>query len=619
MKTTNNPVKRIRTRIIIAALAVVVAANLAYAAYFLENERQNALLRLQATIEETNRLLSSITSGPLYDGNVEQLEADFSSFLLNPDILHIHLQENRGDIVLTAERECPLKNCRLIEHKLPIMRGIDELGEIRIVYTTANIEERLLQSRIDLTLLSLASVLSLAVVIFLVARGLTRPIENLTEAARAMADGRLDQEIKPSGAEEIAVLGQSFIKMREAIREQMRDLAEKNRHLSAEVEQRRTAEHERDRLISILEATTDFVSISEEDGNILYINQGGRKMTGVGDIPVSEVDIPRFHPRWATERVLKEGIPTAMKEGIWSGDTALLAPDGAEISVSQVILSHRDVKGNLKFLSTIMRDITERKRIEEQIRNLNVTLEDRVRDRTAQLEAANRELESFSYSVSHDLRAPLRGIDGFAQALMEDYHDNLDDTGRDYLQRVRSAAQHMGKLIEAMLELSRVTRTQLSRESVDLRQLAEKSLQRLQKLEPDHRAEVVIAPDLKALGDSRLLSIALDNLLGNALKYSGKHAAPRIEFGCVSEGRERIFFVRDNGVGFEMRYADKLFVPFQRLHRIEDFPGTGVGLATVARIIYKHGGRIWADSEVDQGATFYFTLSDAGLPDKEVP
>jgi light-regulated signal transduction histidine kinase (bacteriophytochrome) len=232
-----------------------------------------------------------------------------------------------------------------------------------------------------------------------------------------------------------------------------------------------------------------------------------------------------------------------------------------------------------------------------------------VSDRTAQLSAANQELEAFSYSVSHDLRTPLRHIDGFSKMLLEDCADQLNERGSDYLMRVRRAAQRMGQLIDDLLHLSRVTRTSLYRQQVDLSQKAAAIAAQLQQSEPNRQVEFQIADGLIANSDARLLQIVLENLLGNAWKYTAKHQSARIEVGSMwhTDGYP-IYFVRDDGAGFDMAYAHQLFVPFQRLHTTREFPGTGIGLATVQRIIQRHGGRIWAESAVELGATFYFTL-----------
>jgi signal transduction histidine kinase len=237
------------------------------------------------------------------------------------------------------------------------------------------------------------------------------------------------------------------------------------------------------------------------------------------------------------------------------------------------------------------------------------TLVRRLHRRTAQLESTNKELEAFSYSVSHDLRAPLRSIDGFSLALLEDYGDRLDANGQDYLQRVRAATQRMGQLIDDLLSLARVTRSELHHEHVDLSVLTATIADELQRAHPDRQVEVIIAPGLVAHADARLLHVMLENLLGNAWKFTVKRPCATIEFGAVPCDGRVAYFVRDNGAGFDMAYADKLFGAFQRLHAMTEFSGTGVGLATVQRIVHRHGGRVWAEGAVEQGATFYFTLS----------
>jgi len=243
------------------------------------------------------------------------------------------------------------------------------------------------------------------------------------------------------------------------------------------------------------------------------------------------------------------------------------------------------------------REVTERKRAEEETLKANT-----------ELTAVNKELEAFAYSVSHDLRAPLRSIDGFSQALMEDYPDKLDEQGKNYLQRVRSATQRMGILIDDLLNLSRVTRSEMRQETVDLSTLAQSIAKELQETQPERQVAFVIAPVLSTSGDSQLLHQLMENLLGNAWKFTGQHPKAKIEFGTSQVDGKETFFVRDNGVGFDITYADKLFGVFQRLHSQEEFPGTGVGLAIVQRIAYRHGGRVWAEGKVEEGATFYFTL-----------
>jgi signal transduction histidine kinase/putative methionine-R-sulfoxide reductase with GAF domain len=252
----------------------------------------------------------------------------------------------------------------------------------------------------------------------------------------------------------------------------------------------------------------------------------------------------------------------------------------------------------------VAHDITERKKAEARIMSLN----EQLRLKIDELSSANRELEAFSYSVSHDLRAPLRSIDGFSQEILEDYGDKLDENGLDSLRRIRVASQRMDLLINGLLNLARLSRSEVSREKVDLSALASNVAGDLQKTQPERRVEILITEGLMDEGDERLLYVLLQNLLGNAWKFTGRLPKAIIEFGITRVEGKPAYFVRDNGAGFDATYADKLFRPFQRLHDTADFVGTGIGLATVQRIIRRHGGQVWAKGEVGKGATFYFTL-----------
>jgi signal transduction histidine kinase len=252
-------------------------------------------------------------------------------------------------------------------------------------------------------------------------------------------------------------------------------------------------------------------------------------------------------------------------------------------------------------------EIARRQR-EEEIRELNKDLEQRVQERTAQLEATNKELDAFAYSVSHDLRAPIRAIDGFSEALLDEYGGKLDEEGKTYLRYLKEGSHEMSELIDGLLKLSRSARGGIALDQVDLSAMAAQVIEELRRADPDRRIIVRIASGVMVFADPRLLKVVMENLLGNAWKYSAQTADALVEFGTEEQEGNIVYFVRDNGAGFDMAYSDKLFLPFQRLHKTSEFPGIGIGLATVERIIHRHGGRIWAQSALGEGATFYFTL-----------
>jgi light-regulated signal transduction histidine kinase (bacteriophytochrome) len=281
-----------------------------------------------------------------------------------------------------------------------------------------------------------------------------------------------------------------------------------------------------------------------------------------------------------------------------------------EIGFVSQIANHLGVAlQHAELMADLQAEIIERKQAEQAVLTLNQGLQKAI----VELKAVNRELESFSYSVSHDLRAPLRSIDGFSQALLEDCLEQLDVTGQDYLHRIRNATQRMGNLIDDLLNLSQVTRSEMHLEPVNLSSIASNISTELHRSEPERQVEFSIQPGLVDRGDARLLQILLMNLLNNAWKFSSKNPQAQIEFGLLPvETQISTYFVRDNGTGFDMAFANKLFGPFQRLHSAKEFPGNGIGLATVQRIAHRHGGKVWAEGVLEQGATFYFTLKPEG-------
>lgn len=311
------------------------------------------------------------------------------------------------------------------------------------------------------------------------------------------------------------------------------------------------------------------------------------------------------------EELRKKGEPEQLRKKtedvgkIGNYETQRIRKDGAKIEVALTRSTLRDSEGNITGFVDMLTDITQRKKAEAILAQQALT----VARANTELAAANKELETFSYSVSHDLRAPLRSIDGFSQALLEDFADKLDGEGKSHLYRVRAAAQRMGELIDDLLALSRVTRREMGHEMVNLSALAETVAAELKQGQPQNRVEFAITKGLMVNGDEALLRLVLENLLGNAWKFTSKQPKARIEFGVIQHDGKPAYYVRDNGVGFDMAYAGKLFAPFQRLHSADEFPGIGIGLATVQRIINRHGGRVWAEGAPKRGATFYFTFA----------
>ena len=364
-----------------------------------------------------------------------------------------------------------------------------------------------------------------------------------------------------------------------------------------------------------LAAAANAIVITDSDGTITWVNPAFARLTGYATTEVIG-RTPALLKSGVHDRSFYEQLWATICAGqVWCGEIVNRRKDGSLYTEEMTITPVRQ-NGVIGHFIAIKQDVSERKRAEAAIGKLNAELERRVEERTTQLAAANRELEAFSYSVSHDLRAPLRHIDGFSRMLLEKCATQLDAEGRRLVARIQAGARRMGHLVEALLSLSRVTRGDLAQQVTNLSDLAQSIAADLQKNEPNRQVVFVMAPGLVAEGDRRLLRAVLENLFGNAWKYTSKHPTARIEFGMIEGESRGVYFVRDDGPGFDAAQVGKLFAPFRRLHTESEFDGTGIGLATVQRIVHRHGGRVWAESTPGQGATFYFTLrhSAADIP-----
>jgi PAS domain S-box-containing protein len=386
--------------------------------------------------------------------------------------------------------------------------------------------------------------------------------------------------------------------------------------LDAEASERRVTvealRQSEERFRLMVEAVRDYAIFTlDPGGHITSWNPGAENLKGYRadeilgkhfSIFYTQADRDRSHPQ--------EELARALADGSYQEEGVRLRKDGGRFWANVTITSIRDRNGRHVGFVKVTRDMTERKRAEEALQRVNDELRASVRRQAA----ANQEIEAFSYAVSHDLRAPLRALDGFSKLLLEQASERLAPTEQDYLGRIRAASQQMSQLIDAMMDLSRLTRAPIERLRVDLSASCRAIFASLEQAEPGRRVHHRVAEGLEVTGDPRLLRVALENLIRNAWKFTRKAAAPAIEVGAIEQGGERVFFVRDNGVGFDMSQAHRLFQPFQRLHRARDFEGTGLGLVTVNRILHRHGGRVWVESVPLQGTTFFFTVGEPDDP-----
>jgi PAS domain S-box-containing protein len=378
--------------------------------------------------------------------------------------------------------------------------------------------------------------------------------------------------------------------------------------IRTDITARKRLEEVREHLAAVVESSDDAIISKTLNGMVTAWNSGAERLFGYSSAESVGKPMDRLLP---LERATEESdilARIARGERVDHFETVRVRKDGKRVDISATISPVKDSSGAIVGVAKIARDITQRKTSEVEILKLNDELEEKVKLRTAQLEAANKELETFSYSVSHDLRAPLRHISGFSQLLVEEFGANLAPGARHYLDRIQAGTQNMGVLVDELLHLARVGRHALNRRTTNLKELVAEVITLLLPESEGRQVEWAVSDLSTAQCDPVLVRQIFQNLLSNALKFTRPRAQAVIEVSCREEDGQPVFMVRDNGIGFNMKYVDKLFGVFQRLHRAEDFEGTGIGLATVQRIVHKHGGQVWAEGELDKGAAFYFTL-----------
>lgn len=529
------------------------------------------------------------------------------------------------DMPAKAETTVIYNTPDLIDVASPVFMNGKHIGWVRVGLNSRMITERLGVITLSSVIYGLVALLIAAILAYFMSNYLTRRIHTIQSVANAVQTGDMSQRAGIAGDDEVSLLARQFNSMLDRINSDEQKLKESESRYRTIFDDSPIAILEGDlspfkaRLEQLhqsgitdmgayLDANPDEIMNLAGLGRINGVNQAAFKLMGVENKEQVSMSIFSYFTDGSLDIFKRQIIALDAGAMRFEGEVPVQSITGEMrfITFSLVILPEHAATWSKILVSFI--DITERKRAEEQVKRFNDELEEKVSQRTAQLEAANKEMESFTYSVSHDLRAPLRAIDGFSAAVMEDYGDKVGAEGKGYLQRVRNAAQKMSDLIDNLLTLPRLTMGELHKTNVNLSDIAHEVIKNLRDADTDRDVEIIVAENMVDEADPDLIERAVTHLLNNAWKFTSRKDKGKIEFNCIEKDGNKVYYIKDNGIGFDMSYVNKLFLPFQRLHTTENFPGSGIGLATVYRVIKKHNGRVWAEGEVNQGATFYFTL-----------
>ncbi len=603
----------VRRAIVLAVIVGLLIPSAVISYFTLQGQRSTLTEQLKRDHSRLTDILMLGMQEPLWNLSADSGMPLLNSIMEDERVVRVVVTDPALGVFLQAERPERRRGQVFQLRKTVVYQG-SEIGQVMVEMDSGMLESMLAGDRNKLLLTVGGQLLvSLVLILVLMRARIIRPLLRLQQDSSRLATRELDQPFVWDSADEIGSLGRSLETTRQSLQTLFGELENKNRALESDIAVRKQVEYQlrvsEERYRRLVESTK-VIPWEAQSGSWRFSYVGPQAESLLG-YPLS---------MWYQEGFLTSYLHPDYRHMAYQifGDTQpdqperefeckLLAADGRNVWVSMVA-SVLPGKNGEKFLQGYFIDISSRKKVEEELIHYRNHLEDLVQARTAELASANNELQAFSYSVSHDLRAPLRTVDGFGQALAEDYADKLDDQGRDYINRMRRATQRMGELIDTLLNLARLARSEMHCEIISLSLLVQTVLDELRAGEPDRQIEIAVAPDVFVNADSKLLRSAVYNLLSNAWKFTSKTAAPRIEFGVKDSAGSPVYYVRDNGVGFDMALSGKLFGAFQRLHTIHEFEGVGVGLATAQRIIHRHRGEIWAEAEPGRGATFYFTL-----------
>lgn len=570
--------------------------------------------------------IAKISQDPMVMNDTIRLDSIVNEARYDEDILYTVIFNTNGEAVTSRFASINYASPRIVEHReqlrqiheldkameylreheaakevsVPITTGEQTIGKVVVCLSKHNIIDNIVSTIMFVIIFNILLAFILGAALFIISRRIIfTPLTELANASRALARGDLSTRVETSAVGEISLLIGSFNKMAEDL-------------------QRTTVS--REYVDNIIRSMTEALLILSPDYWVMDVNKAACRLLGYGEEELCGMQANRLFDTDLLSGITNGTLP---ETGLCV-DTLCWRKDGSTLPILFTASAMHDSNDSLRGIVCNALDISEMKQVYHQLETVNKNLVQMVEQRIeaeekarhlnrdleeqkASLEFANRELESFCYSVSHDLRAPLRHINGFATMLHEDFADNMPASGRDCLDRICAASSHMGMLIDDLLRFSRVSRAELKITAVNLSSIAEKTAATYRKVEPQRQVQVDITPGLVTRGDASLLELVMQNLIDNAWKYSSTRADALITVGRTEQEGEEVFYVRDNGVGFNMAYKEKLFRVFERLHG-EEFDGTGIGLATVHRIIERHGGRVWADGTVGHGATIYFTL-----------
>jgi len=569
-------------------------------------------------IQKTLPLLNASVAGPLLQEDMATLGEILGQVTSEHNLRYIAIFNASNNLFIeyglqsASRNDNPIKNIPLQQHiasnipgtphrlRTPITIADLTIGYLELEFDTLSIEQAIASIRKQGIIIAAAGIILSILLLTFLAVTITRNLLKLTDAVSSLSPGGQPVDVIINAKDEVGGLALAFNKLAKKLqqREQERDTA-------ARATQASDARYKR--LVENLSSEYFFYS-HDTDGVFFYVSESITDVLGY-----TQNDFLSNYSTYLTDNPVNNNL-TFREDHHQAGEKhspfmiSIYHKNGSErileVSKSPVV----DETGKVIEIEGIAHDITSHLQEADELRQHQDNLEVLVAKRTNELESINNELESFCYSVSHDLRAPLRGINGFSNALLEDYTDILDETGKNYLTRITLGTQRMSSLIDDLLNLSRITRYKMKIQQVNLTEIAKEIIQTLRDNEPDRSVDITLEEDLCAMGDKNLLTIALSNLIGNAWKYTSKCDNAIINIHSSMEDDTRVFSISDNGAGFDSNYIDKIFLPFQRLHRADDFPGNGVGLTTVHRVITRHQGKIWARAKVNEGASFHFTL-----------